>query len=315
MPWWNQDIIQLREQTYYATSRPEAFYGWGFDDTVSYENAPSSGSIGQYDVGVTVSLENPYINTGLAFGDTFYFIEKIIGSQYTDFMYGDAGSNILDGGGSPDFLYGRAGDDTILGGGGFDFLYGEDGNDVMDGQWHTDTMYGGNGDDQMWGGSNFANHYYPGTNYADILYGDDGNDQLHGDARITPNTNSEYNAAYDFMPGSDELHGGSGNDTLNGDGGDDLLWGDSGADTFQFDAPYTVKDAWGSDFLITSGNDVVMDFNYVEGDRLAIGSQTVVSEGSDANGYLVLNLSGGGSITLNGIYDTPDQDSHPLWFV
>src|SRR3954454_14688132 len=44
--------------------------------------------------------------------------------------------------------------------------------------------------------------------------------------------------------------------------------------------------------------------NYVEGDGLAIGSQTVVSEGSDANGYLVLNLSGGGSITLNGIYDT-----------
>ena len=43
MPWWNQDIIQLREQTYYATSRPEAFYGWGFHDTVSYENAPTVG--------------------------------------------------------------------------------------------------------------------------------------------------------------------------------------------------------------------------------------------------------------------------------
>src|SRR3954468_13482542 len=125
----------------------------------------------------------------------------------------------------------------------------------------------------MWGGSNFANHYYPGTDYADILYGDDGNDELHGDARITPNTNSEYNAAYDFMPGSDELHGGSGNDTLNGDGGDDLLWGDSGADTFQFDAPSTVTVAYNTQVKITPGDDGVKDFHDSEGDKLDFGGQ------------------------------------------
>src|SRR4051794_30616205 len=131
---WYQTPIYLYDQSYLATSRPEAFYGWwGNLDTVSYENAPSSGSVSQYDIGVTVSLETPFINTGLAWGDTYSGIEKIIGSQYTDFLYGDAQPNTFDGGGSPDFVHGLDGNDTIFGGGGFDFLYGEGGDDVMDG--------------------------------------------------------------------------------------------------------------------------------------------------------------------------------------
>jgi len=76
------------------------------------------------------------------------------------------------------------------------------------------------------------------------------------------------------MPGSDEIHGGTGNDVLNGDGGNDKLWGDGGADRFKFDAPYTVKDAAGADMRITSGDDVIMDFHPTEGDRLDFGGQT-----------------------------------------
>src|SRR3954447_7343597 len=234
------------QNLYYATSIAEGFYGYGSFDTVSYEWAPSSGQLGDYDLGVTVNLSDPTFNTGWAGGDKFYFgtVEKVIGSQHTDFMYGDAQANVLDGGGSPDFIYGRDGNDTILGGGGFDFLYGDNGNDVMDGQQQTDELHGGDGDDQIWGGSNFINHFYPGTDYSDVLYGDGGNDELHGDVRLPFDRSmpSEYSMAVDAMPGADYLHGGSGNDILNGDGGNDLLWGDSGADTFRFDRAYVVKD-------------------------------------------------------------------------
>jgi Ca2+-binding RTX toxin-like protein len=292
--------------TAYATSRAEAFDGDGLSDTVSYENAPSSGSVGQYDKGVTVNLASPSLNTGWAAGDTYFGVEKITGSQYTDFLYGDAKANIFDGGGSPDFIYGRDGNDTILGSGGFDQLYGEGGNDLLNGQQQTDTLYGGDGDDQMWGGSNYVTHYYPGTNYADVLYGDAGNDQLHGDALITDrNMPSEYYEPLDLMPGRDELHGGSGNDTLNGDGGNDSLWGDTGADQFIFDAPYTVKDAVGADMRITSGDDVVMDFNYLEGDHLNFSHQGYATADS-ASGMVITLLNPDGSVeghvTLAGVH-------------
>jgi len=169
-----------------ATSTAEAFYGTGGFDTVSYARAPSAATLGHYDLGVTVDLVSPSLNTGWASGDKFYFgtVEWIIGSQYTDFLYGDSRPNTFFGGGSPDFLYGRGGNDNLLGGGGFDFLYGGPGNDVMNGQWHTDTLYGEDGDDRMWGGTNYVSHSYPGTNCADVLYGGAGNDQLHGDARL-----------------------------------------------------------------------------------------------------------------------------------
>ena len=260
----------------YATSTAEAFYGSGSFDTVSYEKAPSLGPVGDYDMGVTINLTDAYVNTGWAWGDKFYFgtVEKIIGSQYTDFMYGDSYANTFDGGGSPDFVYGRSGNDTLLGGGGFDYLYGENGNDVLNGQWQTDTLYGDDGNDTIWGGSNYVSHYYPGTNYADVLYGGAGSDQLHRDVLLPGNNlRSEYYPLYDFMPGSDEIHGGLDNDILNGDGGNDKLWGDGGADKFKFDAPYTVKDATGADFRITSGDDVVMDLRPSEGDRLNFSGQ------------------------------------------
>jgi Ca2+-binding RTX toxin-like protein len=306
-------IVKRFTGTIYATSKAEAFYGDGSFDTVSYVNAPSSLTLGDYDLGVTVDLANLSLNTGWARGDTYVGVERLTGSQHTDFLYGNALTNNFDGGGSPDFIYGRDGNDVIRGGGGFDFLYGEGGNDTMHGQWQTDTLYGGDGKDKMWGGSNYVSHYYPGTDYSDVLYGDAGDDQLHGDVQITDyNKASEYNPSLDFMAGSDELHGGSGNDTLNGDGGNDELWGDSGADTFQFDAPYTVKDAADQNMLITSDDDIVYDFNPGEGDGLEIYSQFIVSQGLNADGDLVLELSGGGSVTLNGITAASANSS---WFV
>jgi len=279
---------------WYATSIAEAFYGTGSLDIVSYEKAPTSATVGDYDVGVTVDLANTLLNTGWAYGDKFYFgsVERIVGSQHTDFLYGDALANFFDGGGSPDFIYGRDGTDTLLGSGGFDFLYGGNGNDVINGQQQTDTLYGEAGDDRLEGGSNYINHYYPGTNYADVLYGGSGNDQLHGDIlRPASGVKTEYNAALDLNAGSDELHGGVGADSLNGDGGNDKLWGDADPDRFVFDRPYTVLDALGASFPITPGDDLVMDFRPSEGDRLSFSGQA----------YSVVDTANGIVITLGSI--------------
>jgi len=289
----------------YATSTAEAFYGTGSFDTVSYEGAPSSGAVGDYDVGVKVDLANTLLNTGWAWGDKYYFgsVEKIIGSQHTDFLYGDAYQNTFDGGGSPDFIYGRDGSDNLLGAGGFDYLFGGNGNDLLFGQQQTDTLYGEDGDDHMWGGSNYINHYYPGTNYADVLYGGTGNDQLNGDVPLSAGSRTEYNRILDFMPGSDEIHGGSGADVLNGDGGNDKLWGDAGADKFRFDLPYKVLDSAGATFSVTPGDDVIMDFNPAE-DRLLFNGQSYTI--ADTASGLVVTLGSAaaptGHVTLSQIH-------------
>jgi Ca2+-binding RTX toxin-like protein len=286
--------------TFYATAQRETFIGTGPSDTVSYANVRSGVDVGDYTAGISANLASGIGTFGWALGDTYSGIENIIGSQHTDQLIGNYQANMMDGGGSPDFIYGQGGNDTVLGGGGFDFLYGEDGNDVLDGQWQTDQLYGGNGDDQMWGGSNFANRYYPGTNYADILYGGAGNDQLHGDARLPASSmRSEYNRSLDFMPAADELHGGSGDDVLNGDGGNDLLWGDGGKDIFEFDAPYIVKDASGANMRIISGRDVVKDFRAWEGDRLEFNGQTY--KVADSAAGIVITLAGG-TVTLEGVH-------------
>ncbi len=306
-------IVKRFTGTTYATGTVEAFYGDAGFDTVSYLNAPSALTLGDYDLGVTVDLASPFLNTGLASGDTYVGVERITGSQHTDFLYGDARTNNFDGGGSPDFIYGRDGNDVIRGGGGFDYLYGEAGSDTLHGQWHTDQLYGGDGNDKLWGGSNYINHYYPGTDYSDVLYGDGGDDQLHGDVLITDYTaRSEYDPLLDFMPGHDELRGGAGHDVLNGDGGNDELWGQSGADTFVFDAPYVVKDARGNNLRITPGDDVIRDFNPAERDRLDFNGQDYVLAHTSVGYAITLRDSGAttGHVTLWGVHSFD-----PTWVI
>src|SRR5215216_3984457 len=76
--------------TVFATKTQEAFYGDGSFDTVSYANAPNIFKLGDYDAGVTVNLANPSGNLGWALGDTYVGVEKIVGSQYTDWLYGNS---------------------------------------------------------------------------------------------------------------------------------------------------------------------------------------------------------------------------------
>jgi Ca2+-binding RTX toxin-like protein len=281
-----------------ATAAKDTFKGSSTQiDTVSYEDAEPAGS--DLKDGVTASLVNPSQNTGWAAGDAYYSIENLTGSQYKDILIGNDLANVLDGGGSADTIYAGGGNDTVIGNGGSDVLYGQGGNDFIDGQWQRDTAYGGVGKDTIYGGTN-----------DDSLFGEDGDDRLFGDAQFA----SEYYEPLGLVPGNDTLDGGAGSDKINGGGGDDNLTGGIGSDLFLFESPTTVTGAYGTSLTITSGNDVVTDFKYSEGDRLEIYDQTF-TEGQNANGYLVLNLSGGGSITFEGILATAGQDANPLWFV
>lgn len=127
-----------------------------------------------------------------------------------------------------------------------------------------------------------------GLETRDIMFGNGGADTLYG------------NGADDLLfggAGNDTLMGGIGNDTLWGDADADLLTGGTGADIFAF--------------AQTSGADRITDFSTAEGDRLSLNGQSYVT-GDDGQGNLMLTLSGGGSVTLQGVAASTTPTS--AWF-
>lgn len=66
-------------------------------------------------------------------------------------VYGEAGNDTIQGGGTRDRVYGGTGNDSILGGGGHDILYGEAGNDTLVGERGNDYLVGGAGTDMLEG--------------------------------------------------------------------------------------------------------------------------------------------------------------------
>jgi Ca2+-binding RTX toxin-like protein len=88
--------------------------------------------------GVTVDLKNNSGKGGEAEGDTFFSIERVVGSQYSD---------TLGGTDSIDSLYGGNGNDVLWGHSGNDYLFGEDGDDSLSGGAGADVLDGGFGRD------------------------------------------------------------------------------------------------------------------------------------------------------------------------
>jgi VCBS repeat-containing protein len=140
-----------------AGSGADVFNGGGGFDEVTYEYASS---------GVTVDLGNASVNIGEAYGDLYFGIENVTGSEFDDVIRGNDGSNLLlvgrngndtiYGGDGGDILEGRAGNDDLQGGDGNDSLDGGDGNDVLHNQGGRDTFVGGAGDDRIIVGQNEA---------------------------------------------------------------------------------------------------------------------------------------------------------------
>ncbi|MFO7606039.1 MAG: hypothetical protein R6W72_07055, partial [Desulfurivibrionaceae bacterium] len=101
----------------------DALIGGEGSDTASYVNAGSR---------VFASLFDEEFRLGEAIGDTYDSIENLTGSDYNDYLYGDARSNILIGG---------LGNDYLDGGGGDDFIYANQGRDTVSAGDGNDTIY------------------------------------------------------------------------------------------------------------------------------------------------------------------------------
>lgn len=148
--------------------------GNGGSDTASYENSSA---------GVTVRLNGASNSTpgvgGDAQGDILVNIENLIGSYYTDYLYGDNNANILSGGNGDDYLY--DGDITVATA---DTLIGGLGNDAaMYNMWAGGAGFIFENPNGNWSNSSaevsidtlISIEYIVGTNYADTFYGSSGN--------------------------------------------------------------------------------------------------------------------------------------------
>jgi Ca2+-binding RTX toxin-like protein len=74
------------------------------------------------------------------------------GNEFANWINGNGGMNVLDGGGGDDTVVGEGNLDTLLGGEGNDNLFGRVNHDVLDGGEGDDTLKGGIGNDTVTGG-------------------------------------------------------------------------------------------------------------------------------------------------------------------
>ena len=111
--------------------------GGGDTDTVSFADMTAASSIsGGVSLGATVNLGTATAqNTGYG-SDTIANFENAEGTQFVDFLTGDASANTLSG---------EGGGDLLRGDGGVDVLYGGEGNDVLVGGEGVDSLFGGDG--------------------------------------------------------------------------------------------------------------------------------------------------------------------------
>lgn len=209
-----------------------------------------------------------------------------------DIVKGGLGDDQINGGNHSDALYGEQGNDSILGDAGNDIAYGGIGDDLLNGGAGHDFLYGGAGKDTLKGGG--GNDLLKGANGDDVLGGGGGNDGLYGGAGHDKLLGGEGNDELFGNKGNDTLLGGVGRDTLNGGEGNDNLSGGLGIDTFVFNK--------------NEGDDVIRDFE-VGRDIINLSGQTYTAV--EVDGDAVLELSGGGSVTL---LDISIRDINSDWF-
>jgi Ca2+-binding RTX toxin-like protein len=225
--------------------------------------------------------------------DVFSAVEDLAGSNWADYVIGDAGNNRLTGLGGNDFISGNSGDDQILDGGtsptelnqfiggpGYDILYGGPTEDVAN---FGGSMLGvtvdltagtatgdGYGNDLLSGMDDVV-----GTLYNDTIRGDGGPNRLNGNG------------------GDDKISGEGGDDVLLGGSDNDQLTGGPGADTASYELAYAAITAnLGAGTATGEGTDTL---SAVEG--LIGGPGNDVLTGGPANDTIE---GGPGNDTLDG---------------
>lgn len=219
-------------------------------DTASYVTALA---------GVTVELSNPGANLGDAAGDTFFDIENLFGSAFSDRLVGNAGSNVLSG---------SAGSDTLIGGGGADTLIGGSGADTMAGEGDDDTYFVDDGGDVVTEAANAgfdtvrssASSHTLASNVENLVLDEGGVTGLGNSLSNFITGNAADNTLFGDG-GNDTIDGGEGNDILLGSIGQDTLIGGFGNDTFDLRGTFGPTQTLRGDLAIgtgPSGDDVLL---------------------------------------------------------
>ena len=258
--------------------------------------------------------------------------DLIKGEDGQDKLYGNDGNDAMEGGADDDTVLGHAGDDSIEGNAGDDLLSGDPGDDLVSGGEGYDTLYGGAGDDKLYGGDdddiiddgagddilegNTGNDTLRGRGGEDELIGGDGDDLIisysdAGEPEIAQETNeSKVYPDQPFLEADDTLTGGAGSDTFlfrplmnakpeiiekhnMNNMHDDMhnmnlhkqIAGENGS----------VHDHW----VDSIGDDIILDFNRSEGDKIEIKGHTVkvekIEELDDGSGSIIHLISDQGA--------------------
>jgi Ca2+-binding RTX toxin-like protein len=318
--------------TFYSNALANRFDGSAGIDTVSYSASSTA---------VIIDLIAQATWDG-AVGDKLSGIENAIGSPNSDFLYGDAGNNVLDGGnGGIDFISGGAGSDTVsyassvsgmiidlagqatwdggsgdklssienaIGSSNSDFLYGDASNNVLDG--------GNGGIDFISGGAGSDTVSYAGSASGMII-------DLAGQATWDGGSGDTLSSIENAIgsSNSDFLYGDAGNNVLDpGRGGIDFISGGAGNDTVTYasstsaliidlagatwdggsgDTLSSIENATGSsnnDFLYGDANANVLDGGPGT-DSLSggAGNDSFVFHKGEANGDTIMDFNGNGA--------------------
>ena len=211
----------------------DSLYGLSGFDTASYLSATG---------GVLIRLEGVLCQNGAAQGDRLYDVEKVIGSDFNDSLYGaDGFAETLLGGEGDDLVVGSTGADDLRGGAGLDtlnYVFSESGVSV---NLATNSASGGDAQGDTIGGFERLN----GSYFADTLAGSGVDNLMFG------------------ALGDDTIRGGGGKDIIAGGGGRDLMWGGAAADLFLFTS--SADSGTGA-----ATRDVIEDFSRSQGDQIKI---------------------------------------------
>lgn len=248
----------------------DRMFGGAGQDTADYSTAAD---------GIWVHLSRGMGRFSDAQGDRLFSIENVIGSDHDDRLIGNAKANRLTG---------NAGDDTLDGGSGRDRLMGQGGNDVLVGSQGADRMDGGGGFDWV----TYATSQRPV--FVDLsTNGPQRGGFAAGDIllRVEAVEGSRFDDRLTGDAGANVLAGGAGADFLDGGAGNDRLIGGAGADVFVFRAG--------------GGTDTITDFtpgaDRLRIDAAALGDSAPEDRISLGEEGIILSLSGGGGIVLEGV--------------